>query len=252
MATVSTTELIADVRLQTDTVGDPQVGDTEIAGYLSDGLRSLYDIFQDVFPVWAVSQLAFTLTGNTTATNYVALPDDFQAEIGLNWTNPPGAVGPVSVQRLGTWQDRNRGNLYASPVGSAQGIYLRREYVAQGDRLIVYPYYQSSGTYVLDYVPQIATLSETAGTGLITALPVALTPWRLYLITFASISVKVKREEDTAPLQLRLNVEAGRARKAAELRSQQTIKQIQIGGGTGAGLGFGGDWTNGVDGDWWF
>ncbi|HUG50897.1 MAG TPA: hypothetical protein VLZ78_07865 [Terrimesophilobacter sp.] len=222
----------------------------EIAGCLGDGLRSLYDIFQDVFPAWNVTSLPFTLAGNTTATNFVALPADFQAELGLNWLNPPGIAGPVSVPRLGTWQDRNRGNILATPVSGA--LFMRREYAAQGDNLIVYPYYQSAGSYSLDYVPQVPTLSETPGTGLITQLPTNITPWRLYLITFASISVKVKREEETQPLQLRLNQEAARARKAAELRSQQTIKQIQI-GGPGLGLGgYPGDWTNGTGGDWWW
>jgi hypothetical protein len=312
---VTTADLLTEIRDITDRENDPTLTDAEILRYASDGLRSLWDIFLESRPQWTQSQHEFTLTGNTAAGANVALPDDFELDLGLDWTDPPSGNGPVTVRRLPTFLDRNSFGYGANPLTHA-GAFYERNYEVEGDNLRIYPYQNSSGTYKLWYQKRIPELKETvtvnvtlpndvsrptagpapltlsisnftwddamvggtatlAFTGLnatfngtyeilaqeiagvhnltldgstsatitnptagtlsvtyqpadsIPELPVFIQPWKIYIVTFAGISIRTKFEEDISALELRLKQEDARARRISERRNSN-LRQIPL------------------------
>jgi hypothetical protein len=154
---VSVDSLIDQVLEQTDRVSDPTLPRAEVAQYLSDGAKSLYDIFLDAFPHWFQSSFDFTLAGDTAATCFTAVPDDFQVDLGLDWLNPPGFIGPLTIRRLPTFLDRNK-YVYGAVLVPGSAFYSR-QYEVQDTNIRLYPYSQSSGQYRLWYQKQILDLA---------------------------------------------------------------------------------------------
>ncbi len=149
--------LITQVRDITDRVNDPTLTDTVIAQFISDGARSLYDIFLDAFPHWFQSSFDFTLTGDTAATCFTDVPDDFQVDLGLDWQNPPGFIGPLTIRRLPTFLDRNK-YVYGATLVPGSAFYSR-QYEVQDGQIRLYPYSQSSGVYKLWYQKQLQDIA---------------------------------------------------------------------------------------------
>ncbi len=155
---VSVESLISQVRDLTERQNDPTLTDTVIAQFLSDGARSLYDIFIDAYPHWFQSSFDFTLTGDTEATCFATVPDDFQVDLGLDWTNPGGGIpGPLTVRRLPTFLDRNKYVYGANAIPG--GAFYSRQYEVQDSVIRLYPFTQSSGTYRLWYQKQLQELA---------------------------------------------------------------------------------------------
>lgn len=155
--TPSTAQLVDEVRLITDRVNDPTLTDSTIITYLNDGMRSMYDLFLDAAPHWVQTAFEFTLTGDSDATSFVALPDDFQFDLGLDWLNPPGITYPLTIRRLPTFLDRNRLNPYNTLALSP--AFYNRNYEVQGANLQLYPKMNCAGTYRLYYQKQIEPLA---------------------------------------------------------------------------------------------
>jgi hypothetical protein len=146
------------VRDLTERQNDPTLTDAVIAQFLSDGARSLYDIFIEAYPHWFQSSFEFTLTGDTEATCFATVPDDFQVDLGLDWTNPGGGIpGPLTVRRLPTFLDRNKYVFGANAIPG--GAFYSRQYEVQDSVVRLYPFTQSSGTYRLWYQKQLQELA---------------------------------------------------------------------------------------------
>ncbi len=154
---VSVESLITQVRDITDRVNDPTLTDTVISQFISDGARSLYDIFVDAYPHWFQSSFDFTLAGDTAATCFTDVPDDFQVDLGLDWQNPPGFIGPLTVRRLPTFLDRNK-YVYGATLVPGSAFYSR-QYEVQDGQIRLYPYSQSSGSYKLWYQKQLQDIA---------------------------------------------------------------------------------------------
>lgn len=155
--TPTTAQLENEVRLITDRVNDPTLTSATIITYLNDAVRSLYDLFLDSVPHWVQGSFDFTLTGDTEETSFIALPDDFQVDLGLDWLNPPGVTYPLTIRRLPTFLDRNRLNPYNTLALSP--AFYNRNYEVQGANVQLYPKMNCGGDYRLYYQKQIDPLA---------------------------------------------------------------------------------------------
>lgn len=155
--TPTAAQLENEVRLITDRVNDPTLTTATILTYLNDAVRSLYDLFLDSVPHWVQSSFDFTLLGNSDETSVVALPEDFQIDLGLDWQNPPGVTYPLTIRRLPTFLDRNRLNPYNTLALSP--AFYNRNYAVQGSNLQLYPKQNCGGDYRLYYQVQIKPLA---------------------------------------------------------------------------------------------
>jgi len=158
--TPTTAQLENEVRLITDRVNDPTLAPSTIVTYLNDAVRSLYDLFLDSVPHWVQGSFEFTLAGDSDETSLVALPDDFQIDLGLDWIDPPGVTYPLTIRRLPTFLDRNRLNPYNTLALSP--AFYNRNYEVQGSNIQLYPKMNCAGTYRLYYQKQIDPLALTA------------------------------------------------------------------------------------------
>ena len=152
-------DLILNVRQRTMTVNNNVVSDDEIAGYLSDGVKVLFDIFiaEGAMNHWFFAEFPFTLVGGVGG-NTVDLPADFQVDLGLNLdpTNPY----PITVDRLSSFVERNNlpawGNIN---IPNVPGAKTNRKYVLTGNQLQVLPALSAGGDYSLFYQAQVPDLA---------------------------------------------------------------------------------------------
>ncbi len=317
---ITPAQLEQQIRSQTDRINDPSITSDEILAFMNDAGRALVDLFNETAPHWLQSHDEFTLTGNTFDTSVVALPDDFELDLGLDWLNAPGSIGPVTIRRLPTFQDRNAFS-NVNPLIPGNN-YWNRNYEAQGDELRIYaPNNLTAGDYRLWYVKRWQELAspvtvpievETSdqaqddspnlmrfafangdftaadvggtltvdfdspneaynGTFIITSVlsstvayvdvawpggtftlpatgtasksvqPEGTTPtlpnvwvqFKLFLLTHAAISVRMKFEEQIGELETRLGQESNRCLRMAEKRDSG-LAQIPILGGRGS------------------
>jgi hypothetical protein len=172
---ITTQELIDQVRQKTATTNNQVVTDDEIAGYLSDAVKVLYDIFVQQWQHWFYAEFSFTLAGGVGG-NRVALPVDFQRDLGLD-LNPTSAT-PTTVPRLDQFNNRNQLSPWGNFNPIAPGVLTNRRYALNGDELVVLPPLSSQGDYKLFYQAQLPELAvphtrSFALTGLDTPISIA-------------------------------------------------------------------------------
>ena len=153
---ITVQELIDQVRERSATTNNQVVTDPEIAGYLSDAVKVLYDIFVQAWSHWFYNELSFTLAGGVGG-NSVALPVDFQRDLGLDLN--PLAATPTTVDRLDQWANRNNLAPWGNFNPIAPGVLTNRKYVLNDGQLMVLPPLSSQGDYKLSYQAQIPELA---------------------------------------------------------------------------------------------
>jgi len=131
-----------------------------------DAGAELYDDIEGSFQAYIITPFDFTIASGA---NSVALPADFKRDNSLTYN--PCSSSPTPVKPLGSWLERG--------AGTTAGM---------------------AGNYRLYYTPFFAT----SGAGGTEALPVAATPWALYLKVHASIAIRTSRQQDTSDLQAKL------------------------------------------------
>lgn len=165
LTSILVADLIADVRTLSGLRNNQVLLDSDIRLMVLDAGQELYDDIEGSFQAYIVTTFDFTLT----TTNSVALPADFKRDNSLTYN--PASQSPSPVKPLGSWLERGGAN--------TSGM---------------------AGAYRLYYTPFFAT----SGSGGTEALPVASTPWALYVKTHAAIAVRTMRQQDTSALEQKL------------------------------------------------
>lgn len=151
-------DLIDQVRQMTATTNNQVVTDDELAGYLSDAVKVLFDIFlaDGAKNHWFFKTFPFSLVGGV-GNNAVDLPSDFQNDLCLN-LNPASAT-PTTVPGLATLNERNNLAPWGNFNPIAPGVQTNRRYVLTGNQLQVLPVLSAAGDYELWYQAQIPDLA---------------------------------------------------------------------------------------------
>jgi hypothetical protein len=129
---ITVEDLIAQVRQRTMTTNNDVVTDDEVAEYLSDALKVLYDIFVENWQHWFFKSFSFTLAGGVGG-NSVPLPVDFQVDLGLNLN--PLSPTPTTVPRLSTFNQRNDLAQWGTFNPNLPGVPTNRRWCSRSCRL---------------------------------------------------------------------------------------------------------------------
>jgi hypothetical protein len=136
---------------------------------------------------------------------------------------------------IGSYENRNDGCGW-----STQGLIgADRTYVLVGDSLEILPNLTAfAGTYTLHYIPSCPVLSDTVD------LPVELERWVKLVVEKVSVSIKLKREQDTADLERLIAQQEKRIDNAARHRYKEGkfLPTRARQRGNGNPWGFGGAW----------
>ncbi len=152
-STVLVSDLVAAVRLVSGLRSNPLYSDDDVASFLDDASKELYDIFTASLQHWFRKTVSFTLAGGDTWNTFdLSTVPDFQMDQGLDYLTNNGR--PRTVTKLGSFAERNA---YAGGIFPFGGCELR--YFTDGDTLSVMPPGSSAGSYQLIYTAQVATLA---------------------------------------------------------------------------------------------
>lgn len=183
--------LITEVRLHTNTENNQIVTDTEITGYLNNGLAILDAILVSKFSDYKITKTLVSCNGTT---NIISLPADFLKLRGLDcWAAPTASDGYITMTEYG-WDERNK-KIY--PTGGNQiWTPYDLQYRLEDQRLTILPIqiapnYQYRLNYTPDYIPLVNT-TDTLQSYMDTQL------WRQYGVFEASADVLAKQDLDAS------------------------------------------------------
>lgn len=186
-------QLRASVRTETDAVNDPHISDDELRDWLNRGIRVYFGLIQEADPDRLVVESTITTTSQVLE---YALPADFYAIRGIDDTRG----GFTRSLRSFSFEERNR---IRATAGTASGADTPRFAVVgsgtdgQGVRLR-FDRDPGSRTYGLFYIAVPVELVDPTDTvddvmGLAD-----------YLVAYAALRVRKKRDEPTQDEQLEL------------------------------------------------
>jgi hypothetical protein len=141
------TDLVAQVRTESDLVLSQVFTDTELAIVISDAGSELRDQFTQTNQKYDINTFDFPLVGGV-GQNSIPLPLDFQQ--GHSVDVNPTSTTPFTLRYLPNWLNRNSCNMPFQVFGNNFGP---KAYTFLGSELIVLPAINANGVYRLYYTP---------------------------------------------------------------------------------------------------
>tara|TARA_Y100001938_G_C7983096_1_gene375453 strand:- start:211 stop:909 length:699 start_codon:yes stop_codon:yes gene_type:complete len=181
------TNLIDRAKQRADMEGSTFCTDTEITGYINQGIRELHDILVTLYEDYFVTTTTYTLPASNPGT----LPANFYKAIGVDFE-----TGGITYRvRPYSFQERN---MLQSPY-TQQGKLGNLFYNIRGTQIFFIPTNTLSGTITLHYAP-MATEMEAghSGTQLTTLIPQITYGYEEYIVCHAAIQMLVKEESDVS------------------------------------------------------
>jgi hypothetical protein len=234
MATLST--LIAAVRSRIDRVGSAFISDSEITGWLNEGLAELWDVITQANQDYTLESDTVSIVSGTNTYDLSSFDPEILRIRGvtlaigtLRYTLSPCSIrerdhDPSSVYPYVYLPDYYGGG--SAPHNSPY------RYRLEGLNLVITPEPQESGTATVYYTPKVTLLSSPSDTT-DSALEAH---WLKHAIYHACIEAREKEEEDTTSLQRRRIEMEQRIKKAVKRRTTDPKRIIDVNAG---GWGYG-------------
>lgn len=201
-------------RQRADMVGSTFVTDSELTGYINQGLFELYDRVVAAFEDYFTTSTTFTISSGNTYT----LPASFYKLRGLDYQTD-SVTGVYVPLRQYNFLNRNIRNTapYYMTGGTA------REFRIMGDQLMFIPSDGATGNYRLWYVPSISPLSSGSDT-----IPESLSKfgWDEYIVLFAAERMMSKEESDIRDVSQQRAEIAARIDKMAANRNIEQVEHV--------------------------
>lgn len=226
---VTLNDIIVAARTETNTLNSGFFDDTvEMPQYVNDSVSAVYDRIVGAYEQYFATTSSFSLTSsNTIALTAITLTGPaFYKELGVNFMS--GGL-PVTVQPIGSYTERNRGNIWGGPFVGGPNL----SYFINGANLEIYPSTSGfAGSYQLVYVGNVPTLTDLVD------LPVELERWKRLVILETTLLMKQKREQDTDAIERKIAVINAEIDAAARHRKKEG-KMIPARGTYSGGSGYG-------------
>jgi hypothetical protein len=221
---------------------DQFVDDAELTGYINASLAEFNDLVVVKNLLNYVTSSVFTLTGNTSNSNYYTLSSSFYKLAGVDRLLDGSVSGGTAV-----WYDVNKFAFNERNFGNNPIFPLFRppyvKYRIIGNNLVFMPALTSAGTYQIWWYPQAPVLSSNTDTIDETQY------WWDYVVVDAAIKMLAKEESDVTILAAQKMALKDRIESMAADRDYGQPEQI--GSRRAAGGGFGGDMGGGGFGYGW-